>query len=352
MKRFLFICVLFGLLSATPASGAEWREISPEDRVELPRDLYFQRDYRLQWWYFTGHLFDDSGREFGFELTFFAAGVQKRDYRSRFGTDTVYLTHAAVTDVSGGRYYHWSDADAGAYGFSGADSGRLSVWSDKASVKGTLETMHIRAGSGESGFDLVLTPKKPFVLQGRDGYSRKSEESPLIASLYFSFTDLATGGSLRLGERVFSVRGKSWFDRELSSRGLAANESGWDWFALQLDDGRELMLYDLRKKDGSLDPFSAGMVMEKDGTSRQLNRDDFTVTVLKHYRSARTNIRYPSAWEITVPSASLHLLVTPLATDQEFTGAGLFGGAYWEGTCAVEGSAAGRAYVELTGYGR
>jgi predicted secreted hydrolase len=352
MKSPLAVYMILPLFFALPASAGVWRDVAPGDRVDLPRDLYFQKDYRIQWWYFTGHLYDHSGREFGFELTFFAAGVQKRAYQSRFGVDTVYLSHASVTDVAGGRYYHWSDADAGAYGFSGAGSSRLRVWSDNASLEGTMRRMHISAGTPDSRFDLVLVPEKPVVLQGGGGYSRKSEESPLIASLYFSFTDLETRGTLHIGDSVFDVHGKSWFDREISSRGLAPSEAGWDWFAIRLDDGREIMLYDLRKKDGTLDPFSGGAVVEKDGSARHLKREEFTVTELDHYRSDRTDIRYPAKWEITVPSESLRLLVTPLVRDQEFTGAGLFGGAYWEGTCSVQGSETGRAYVELTGYGK
>ncbi len=350
MKKLLFLhfCVLF--LLPFPASGQEWHDVAPGNTVKLPEDLYYRKDYRIQWWYFTGHLFDEAGREFGYELTFFAAGVQKRKYRSAFGVDTVYLSHFAISDVAGSRYYHFSDADAGAYGFAGADSNRLRVWVGKDMLDGTMKKMHIKAKAEVADLDLILAPEKPVVLNGEKGYSRKSEESPLIASLYFSYTDLETTGTLNLGNAVFHVKGKSWFDREISSRGLAKDEAGWDWFALQLDDGREIMLYDIRKKDGSIDRYSSGTFVYDDGTYRHLAESDFTVSVLSHYTSKRTNIRYPSKWRIQVPSERLSLLVTPLIQDQEFTGIDAMGNAYWEGTCKVEGGAEGRAYVEMTGY--
>ncbi len=348
MRTISLLYIELFLLLPLTASGIEWRDVAPGDAVTLPRDLYFQRGYRIQWWYFTGHLFDAAGREFGYELTFFAAGVQRRTYQSKFGVDTVYLSHFAISDMAENRYYHFSNADAGAFGFAGADAKRLHVWVERDSLKGTMKKMHIGAKADNVDLDLYLAPEKPAVLNGDRGYSRKSEESPLIASLYFSFTDLETTGTVKLGANVFPVTGKSWFDRELSSRGLAKDEAGWDWFALQLHDGREIMLYAIRKKDGTLGRYSSGTFVNKNGTYRRLAKNDFTVNALSYYTSERTNIRYPSKWEIVIPSENLRLLITPLIQDQEFTDTGA--GPYWEGTCRIEGSAQGRAYVEMTGY--
>ncbi len=241
MKKLSLLYIGLLLVSA-PAFGGEWRDVAPGDTVKLPADLYFQKAYRIQWWYFTGHVFDKAGREFGYELTFFVAGVQRRQYRSRFGMNTIYLSHFAISDVEGKRYFHFSDADGGAFNFAGADKSQLRVWVDRASLDGTLKKMHIRAEADDAAIDMVLLPRKSIVLNGARGYSRKSEASPLIASLYFSSTDLRTAGSVKLGSAVFQVTGKSWFDREISSRGLSGEETGWDWFSLQLDDGREIML--------------------------------------------------------------------------------------------------------------
>jgi predicted secreted hydrolase len=217
-------------------------------------------------------------------------------------------------------------------------------------LEGTAEKMHLTARAGNHSIDLILTPDKPLVLNGEDGYSRKSGESPLIASYYFSYTRMATKGTLTVGGNPCQVAGESWFDREMSSRGLAKNETGWDWFSIQLDDGRDIMLYLLRRKDGSIDPFSAGTFVLRNGTYRHLSLAEFRVTVLNHYRSAKTGSRYPSKWEIVIPGEGMRLVVTPLIKSQELTGTPSTGPAYWEGTCKVEGTENGRAYVELTGY--
>jgi predicted secreted hydrolase len=350
MKKILFLSIGIVLLCALPAKAGEWRDVSPGDTVNLPAYLYFQKGYRIQWWYFTGHLYDAQGREFGYELTFFAAGVQEKKYKSKFGVDTIYISHFAISDIEGKKFYHFSGVDSGAYAFAGADSSRLHVWVDRDSLEGDLKRMHLRARAKGAGLDLVLVPKKPFVLNGDNGYSRKSEESPLIASLYFSATAVATAGTVTVNNTLFSVKGKSWFDRELSSRGLSKNETGWDWFSLQLVDGHEIMLYQIRKKDGSIDRYSSGTLVDREGNVKHLAKDDYRIEVLGSYTSKKTGIRYPAKWGITIPREKLQLVVTPLLEDQEFTGGQMRGNAYWEGTCSVDGSVQGRAYVEMTGY--
>jgi predicted secreted hydrolase len=350
MKKLSFFSITLALLFCLSTEAQEWRDVEPGATVMLPRDLYVQKEYRIQWWYFTGHVHDAQGKEFGYELTFFAAGVQKRKYESQFGVNAIYVSHFAISDIEGKKYYHFSDGDSGAYGFAGADSSRLHVWVDKDMLEGSLKKMHIRARAQDADLDLVLIPKKPIVLNGNKGYSRKSEESPLIASLYFSSTDLETTGTVKLGNALFPVKGKSWFDREISSQGLAKNEAGWDWFALQLDNGQEIMLYLIRKKDGSIDRYSSGTLVDARGNVKHLAKDDYRIEVISSYTSKKTNIRYPSKWIITIPQEKLRLVVTQLLEDQEFTGENIKGNSYWEGACGVEGSAQGRAYVEMTGY--
>lgn len=350
MKKSLFYGITIVLLFCLSAGAQEWQEVTSRDRVTLPRDLYVQSGYRIQWWYFTGHLLDTGGRPFGFEVTFFVVGVQKRPFRSKFGIKTLYLTNFAISDIEGKKFYHFSNADSGAYGFAGADGSRLHVWVGKDTLEGDLARMHIKAHAQDADLDLVLALKKPIITNGNKGYSRKSEESPRVASLYFSCTDLETKGTIKLGSTLFTVHGKSWFDREISSHGLAKNEAGWDWFAIQLDDGREIMIYELRKKDGSIDRYSAGTLVDTVGNIRHLKRDDYRIKVISTYTSKMTGIRYPSKWEIIVPSEHLSLQVTPLLEDQEFTGDQAMGRPYWEGTCSVEGSARGEAYTEMTGY--
>jgi predicted secreted hydrolase len=349
MKRVL----LFGLLLFLPfrvASAGEFLEITKGYSLKFPRDFYYKDGYRVQWWYFTGHLFTPEGREFGYELTFFVAGVQRKTYKSRFGVRNIYISHFAISDVKGDRYFPFDKADSGAYGFAGADSDRLNVWTDGNELEGSMARMHLRAHGGNKALDLTLVPAKPAVLNGDKGYSRKSAESPEIASWYFSFTDLKTEGNVTLGGETFPVNGKSWFDREISSGKTGKSEKGWDWFSIQLNDGRELMLYVMRNKNGTFDPYSSGTFVYKNGQYRHLTIDDFRLAVLAHYTSKKTGAEYPSQWRVQVPSEKLDLRIRPLIEDQEFVAASSTGNYYWEGDCAVAGSESGRAYVELTGY--
>ena len=330
--------------------GQEFLDVTPGRRLGFPESFYYQEDYRVQWWYFTGHLFDGSGREFGYELTFFVVNVQQRNYRSRFGVRRVYISHFAVSDVAGNTFHFSDNADTGAYGFAGADNDRVRVWVGDNVLEGTLGKMHLKASGADDAIDLQLVPVKPVVLHGKQGYSRKSAVSPSVASYYFSYTDLDTEGELRINNKTFRVRGKSWFDREISTRGLAENQAGWDWFSVQLDDKREIMLYTLRNKDGSADPYSSGTVIYPDGRYRHLAKDDFSVRIQANRKSGKTGARYPSQWEIKVPSEQLAMRITPLIADQEVLAYHTTGNHYWEGACRVEGPAKGRAYVEMTGY--
>lgn len=343
----IIICLLAG---SSLASSQEYLDVTSGHKITLPRDFYYRKGYRVQWWYFTGHLFDQGGREFGYELTFFVVNVQKREFKSKFGVNNIYISHFAVSDVNGNRFYFSDNTDSGAYGFAGAEDSHLKIWTGNNIADGTVGKIHLKATDGQKSVDLQLIPSKPIVLHGENGYSRKSEESPLLASLYFSFTNVKTEGKLTIGEEAFTVEGKSWFDREISSKGLGEKQAGWDWFSVQLDDDREIMLYIMRNKDGSIDRSSSGTFMYQDGKYRHLSRDDFSVTVLDYYKSGKTGARYPSSWEAAIPSENIKIKIIPLIKDQEVLAYNSTGNYYWEGTSKVEGTAKGRAYVEMTGY--
>ncbi|MGD0283332.1 MAG: lipocalin-like domain-containing protein [Dissulfurispiraceae bacterium] len=353
--KFCLITFLFFTISLSNVFAGVYIDVTPGNTPELPVAFYYMKEYKIQWWYFTGHLFDYSGREFGYELTFFVVGIQKRHYKSRFGADNIYITHFAVSDP-GQKYFYFTDsADAGAFGLAGASDKLLKVWSGKASLQGPTKRMHIRAsgGTGVNGeaIDLALTPEKSVVLNGEHGYSRKSALSPYQASFYFSYTRLKTEGILTVGGAAVPVKGESWFDREITSRqNFWSVAQGWDWFGIQLRDRREIMLYLIRNRDGSIDPFSSGTFVYDNGRYRHLQKDDFRVTVLSWYRSKKTGALYPSQWEIRIPSEEVALKITPLIEDQECIATATTGNRYWEGDCRVQGTSEGRAYVELTGY--
>ncbi len=323
----------------------------------FPDDHGPHPDYRTEWWYYTGHLATAEGRHFGFQLTFFriaqASAAEPRP--SAWAASQLYMAHLAVTDVEGGRFHSATRVVRGALDLAGATAQPFRVWAEDWSVVGEGETalpMRLRAADGDVVLDLVLDRGKPLVLHGERGLSRKGPDEG-DASYYYSFTRLPARGTVGLGTGRFAVTGQAWMDREWSTSALGAEQVGWDWFALQLADGRDLMVYRLRRRDGSIDPFSAGTMVGPDGSARPLYAAEVLVEPLAWWESPRGGTRYPARWRLVVPRERLALEITPLVTDQEFAEPVR----YWEGAVRVQGKAGDRpieglGYVELVGYAR
>jgi predicted secreted hydrolase len=328
-------------------------------RVLAPRPLVFPEDhgphpdFRTEWWYWTGNLTTAAGRHVGFQLTFFRVALSPTavSRESAWGTRQLYVGHFAVTDTAGERFHAFSRSSRSALGLAGAQAAPFRVWVEAWSAAGEGETTRLRAQEGEVAIDLTVSPGKPVVLQGDHGLSRKGPE-PGNASLYYSFTRMPARGTVRLDGEGLEVSGEAWMDREWSTSALGEGVEGWDWFAVQLDDGRELMVYLLRRRDGTVDPLSAGTLVAADGTARRLEAGHVRVETLGHWTSPHSGVRYPARWRLSVPSAELRLEIEPRLADQELR----VGTRYWEGAVRVSGSrggrpAAGQGYVELVGYG-
>jgi predicted secreted hydrolase len=340
------------------------REALGEDRAGFaralaPRPLSFPEDhgphpdFRTEWWYYTGNLHTPKGRHVGFQLTFFRVALSPEDEprASAWATRQLYVAHFAVTDTAGGRFHAASRASRAALGLAGGQPAPFRVWVERWFAEGEGGATRLRASEGDVAIDLTVSPSKPVVLQGDRGLSRKGSE-PGNASLYYSFTRMPARGILRIGAETLAVAGEAWMDREWSTSALGAAVEGWDWFAVQLDDGREVMVYLLRRLDGTTDPFSAGTLVAADGTAQRLEAADVRIETLAHWTSPQSGVRYPARWRLSVPAAELRLEIEPRLADQELR----VGTRYWEGAVAVTGSSGGRAiggqgYVELVGYG-
>jgi len=345
-------------LAATSAEGFE-RAIAPR-RFVFPLDHGPHPSFRTEWWYWTGNLRTPGGpagasRRFGFQLTFFrtalAPAVAPRE--SAWGARDAYLAHLALSDIDGTRFHARDRWARGALDLAGATADPFKVWLGDwvAELHGASGwPLRLRAGETDFGIDLTLSPGKPPVLQGEQGLSRKSAQ-PGNASYYYSLTRMPVSGTVRLGAAMVPVEGLAWMDRERSTSALGRDQVGWDWFALQLDDGRELMLYRLRQRDGGIALESSGTLVAVDGTTRTFDREAVEVLVLERWTSPRGGTQYPAAWRLRVPSASLDVVVTPLLRDQELD----LAVRYWEGAVRVDGTSDGHAvggagYVELVGY--
>jgi predicted secreted hydrolase len=320
--------------------------------VELtfPPDHGPHHDFQTEWWYFTGNLAAESGDHFGYQLTIFrrglAPGTATRE--SAYAANHIYFGHLALTDVSRGRHLAYEQSSRGAAGFAGADGDPFRVylegWRVEAGDAATSE-IRLRASVAELAVDLVLKPGKPIVLHGEGGLSPKSEQ-PGNASYYVSFTRMVTSGMITIEGSAFSVDGQSWFDHEWGTSALGPEAVGWDWFGLQLDDGRELMLFQIRRQDGGFDPASGGTIVYADGSSRPLAAQEFDLEPRRRWSSDASGAVYPVAWRIEIPSERLELSVQPWLDAQEND----LGIVYWEGAVRVSGSATGVGYLELTGY--
>jgi predicted secreted hydrolase len=363
------------------------RALAPRPFV-FPADHGSHPDYRTEWWYYTGNLAARDGRRFGFQLTFFRTALAPPPpgatvpampaggRASAWATRQVWFAHFAVTDAAGHRFLAYERWERQALGLAGAEAAPFRVWvgpwsaarGDAGASGGTgaeaagTPPMRLSAGAAEAAIDLVLTTALPPVPQGDRGLSAKSAE-PGNASYYYSLPRLAAAGTLRVGAERLAVTGQAWMDREWSTSSLAAGEVGWDWFALQLDDGWELMLYRLRRRPPAAaagaadqaDPASLATLIAPDGRTTRVPLAAVRFAATGAWTSPASHVRYPSGWRLTLPGAgpaAFDLTVQPLLAAQELR----LSFRYWEGAVIATGTHGGRpvkarGYVELTGYG-
>ena len=330
-------------------------------RADQPRPFHFPADhgphpeFRNEWWYVTGNLADATGRQFGYQLTLFriALSPDQPVMDSAWRTNQVYMGHFALTDVSGEKHHGFERFSRGAAGLAGAQATPFRVWLEDWELSGTEADafpLRLRVREGDIALDLTLQAGKPVVLQGDRGWSQKSAE-PGNASYYYSHTRLPTRGTVDLNGQTFTVQGSSWLGREWSTRTLGPEQSGWDWFALQLDDGRDLMFYRLRRKDGGMDSFSKGVLVDAGGQTQLLRGNAVDLQPLGEWTSPQSGDRYPAAWRLRLPGEGLDLAVTPKVANQEMR----LTVRYWEGAVAVSGRAGedeihGQGYLEMTRY--
>ena len=347
------------VLSADPPAQA-FRPATAGYHYAFPRDHGSHPAFRTEWWYYTGHLHAKDGRAFGFELTFFRRGIPSEEVKtqpSQWSVTQLYLAHFAVTDIDGRRFHFSEKLSRAGLGKAGADEPQLHVWIDGWHVDTSADStgsQTLIASDGGIALSLTLQPTKPLVIHGQDGISRKGAEAGQ-ASHYYSFTRLATSGRLTIGKESFDVTGTSWMDHEFGSADLDKDLVGWDWFSIQLADNSELMLYRLRRRDGSSDPVSSGTVVSPDGKTRHLSVADISIEASGTWTSPESKAAYPNKWHVTIPSLTLSLDLVPLLAEQELRTSRSTQVTYWEGAVDVTGTERGQAirgrgYIELTGY--
>jgi predicted secreted hydrolase len=331
-----------------------WALALPGDQIRFPQDHFPHYQFRTEWWYFTGNVKKADGRAFGYQLTFFRHGYRPpgigQPVTSRFIVTDVKFAHFAVTDVSADKFHFDSRVSRGAYGEAGFAEGDRLAWIDDWELDFNNNNFRLKAAAKDYSIELALTPEKPPVLQGEAGLSQKADGAG-HASYYYSITRLKTSGAVKIGGENYQVEGSSWFDREWATNQLTPEQTGWNWFAIQLSDGSDVMLYQMRLKHGAIDSHSNGKWIAAGGETTNLAVDEFQLSPEKYWVSPASKANYPVVWKLTIPKLNLDLEITPAVEDQELN----LGVVYWEGTVRLKGRSAGKpvegvGYMELTGY--
>jgi predicted secreted hydrolase len=365
----LALAVAPGLPGAA-AQAPPFRQARPGYRFDFPRDHFAHPEFQTEWWYYTGNLRTADGRRFGFELTFFRQAAGERAPaavaalpgdarvaadRSPWDIGDVYLAHFAVSDVDGRRFYQDERVNRAGPGLAGADAATGTVWNGNWAANIDGNRHRLEAVSAAFRLRLDLASRKAPVINGVDGVSQKGEDSGQ-ASHYVSLTRLLGRGRLVIGSRAFDVDASAWMDHEFFTSQLGRDQRGWDWMGLQLDDNSELLIYRLRRADGTADRFSSGTLVGADGRTVHLRAEEFSLAPLdERWSSPDTRATYPVAWRVTIPSRRIELTIRAPLVSQEIVARSGLTPSYWEGAVTVTGSRDGAGltgvgYLEMTGY--
>lgn len=341
---------LRGTLGAREGADASFAKAEAVRAFSFPRDHGPHTRFRSEWWYLTAVLAGEDGREFGAQFTVFRQGVAPVDTApaaagaAAWRTGQVYLGHVAVSDVAQRRHLEAERLARGHPSLAGARATPFAVHVEGwrlASVTGAaFWPLRLQAAAADFAIDLTLTSGKPIVLQGERGLSRKGPNS---ASYYYSIPRIDAHGRLVVAGQTHTVAGGAWLDREWSTSVLAPEYAGWDWFALRLDDGMDVMLYRMRRTDGQPSGYDAGALIDAAGAARILVAGDFSLTPQASWRG------WPIAWRLTLPGEPAPWTVEAAFADQLMETSIR----YWEGVAHVRdpnGRRIGAGYMELTGY--
>ena len=337
-------------------SGFKYQLALPGRKITFPEDHYSHPNFKTEWWYYTGHLESESGRRYGYQVTFFRFGLRDRqnEAQDKPPFSELYMAHFALSDIYAKKFRYRERINRGYNGKAGAATDRYFVWNEDWKVEGDHNNHKIEVSDRGTELRLNLKSLKLPVLHGSNGLSQKAAGEGR-ASYYYSLTRMQTDGALTIDGKTEGVRGLSWMDHEFGSNQLGQDQVGWDWFSIQLDDRTELMLYLMRRKDGTVDPYSSGTLVQADGSTRHLKLNDYRVEVLGRWRSPTSGADYPMRWKVTLPAEQIELEINPAFQNQELITNRSTRVTYWEGAVDVRGRASGKSvsgagYVEMTGY--
>ena len=361
---FLGTLVILGLI-VPDLFPEDFKRALPGRTFSFPQDHFSHPEFKTEWWYYSGHLHDQEKKGYGYQFTFFRTGLKRENQaKSKWAIQNLYFAHLAITDESKKRFEYREKISRGSLGEAGAtsyekDENPFRVWIEDWSLEGKGAAMGnhlLKGGDQEFGIELLLTPEKKPAVHGQNGISQKAAGEG-YASHYYSITRLKTEGKIFLKKKEIPVQGTSWMDHEFGSNQLQEYQIGWDWFSIQLENGLDLMIYQIRHQDGKIDPYSSGTIVLQNGDHHHLLHKEFQVQSLDRWKSQKSGATYPSKWRVKVPAQGIELILVPTVKDQELITQESTRVTYWEGSVRIEGKyqgtpIRGMGYVELTGYGK
>jgi predicted secreted hydrolase len=376
MRHLILWCWIFCGIGAIPEAHSQGYRIPPDGyRFQFPRDHGSHPEYRIEWWYLTGHLSDSSQADsdpphFGYQATFFrfARSPQMETSPALVHSDQLFMAHMALSDLKNKQYHYEEKIQKRGWDAYASEAhlhtrnGNWTFIQNVSSDQAFEANLDATIGADIQMRLHLASPTQP-VIFGRNGVSLKGAD-PDARSLYITFPRLKTSGTIHYQGREFQIKGTSWMDHEISSSQLAPDQVGWNWASIHLDDGRSIMVYMMRTTGNSMDPYSSFHVIDNDNTSvHQFDSSDFSWSVDKVWTSPDTKASYPVHSTIhftppeTAPTSAKSLpnqfVLRSRMPQQEFNSK-ITNLHYWEGACDVfhpNGQKIGSAYVELTGYG-
>lgn len=356
------IFIVLALLFASCAKKIQYQIADAQIPLSLPRDFYAHSDFQTEWWYYTGQVQTDDGKKFGFELVFFKRRTDNDIFMGfpiRYYSNPAHMAHFAITDISTGKFLYSErrerDQKTCRSGKAGASEEILWVWNRDWYVKELNEKYHMYAKMPSYELSLVLTPAKPAILHGQNGFFQKDDGAH--ATYYVAFTRLEARGTLVVDNKPYKVSGLAWHDHEFGTHQLSKEQAGWDWFSIQLDDDQEVMLYLLRNIDGTYDPFSRAVLVKADCSKEEVLLSEIKFELLSFWESNKSEAKYPVRWKIEIAKWNLSMEVEPYMNDCELVTPKSTMTAYWEGPVKVDGEMgdnriSGNGYLEMCGYDR
>lgn len=356
LLTIFFAILVLGIIQKNITLSEDWKQGLAGYQFKFPRDHASHPEYKIEWWYYSGNLTTKNSRQFGYQLTFFRVGVKNRPKNpSRWAVRDLFMTHLAISDLRAGKFHFAEKINRSGPGWAGAASKSYRVWNGQWKAQLNKFGEHeLRARNKDFGIKLNLNPNKRPTLHGLLGVSQKGTQ-PGNSSHYYSLTRMLTKGSIWIGSEHFKVSGISWMDHEFGTTFLEPEQIGWDWFGIQLNNGTDIMLFQLRRSDGQSDPHSSGTFISASGLTKKLNFLDFILKPLTTWRSPNSHALYPIKWHLEIPTLFLNLKIQAVMLDQELRAQKSTGVTYWEGAVEILGTRGqqpiqGKGYLEMTGY--